>query len=308
MAKAFKSKLSKHVSALHINGMNGRMLTLPAKKKNREILLLYGHHASLERMFGLAESINEYGRVTLPDLPGFGGMDSFYKIGEKPTLDNYADYLASFVKMRYKRRRVTIIAMSFSVPLIVRMLQRYPELTKKVDMFISLAGFVHRDDFIFSKQEYWGLRTLSFVLSKRIPAAVVKALILNKPVLRLAYGSVSASHGKMKDAKSKAELYRRIDFETTLWNINDMRTRWRTMKIMLTMDLCNAQANVKTYHVSTATDRYFDNAVVEQHLRVIFKYVEVIPSEIGNHAPTILATAKEAEPFVPKQLRTLLSA
>ena len=93
---------SDFITPLIINGLHGRVLHIDATKKtaaNLEILLIYGHHASLERMFGIVEDIAQYGNVTVPDLPGFGGMDSFYKIGEKPTLDNLADYLATFIKL-----------------------------------------------------------------------------------------------------------------------------------------------------------------------------------------------------------------
>src|SRR5690606_29130786 len=135
---------------------------LPAPaRKNRQILLVYGHHASLERMFGLAEELNKYGSITMPDLPGFGGMESFYKIGEKPTLDNLADYLASFIKLRYKRRRVSILAMSFGFLVVTRMLQRYPELVKKVDVLVSIVGFCHHQDFKMRRRNYWLLRSLS---------------------------------------------------------------------------------------------------------------------------------------------------
>ena len=73
---------------LNVNGMRGRMLHLPAPNKNKtkEILLVYGHHASLERMYSFAQVINKYGIVTMPDLPGFGGMDSFYKIGKRQNI------------------------------------------------------------------------------------------------------------------------------------------------------------------------------------------------------------------------------
>ena len=90
-----------YIAPLNINGMNGRMLHIAApKNKNKELLLLYGHHSSLERMYGIAEDLNQYGAVTMPDFPGFGGMDSFYTIGMQPSIDNLADYLASFVKLR----------------------------------------------------------------------------------------------------------------------------------------------------------------------------------------------------------------
>src|SRR5689334_10233567 len=111
MAKQKAKNLADYVVPLNMNGLRGRMLRLPPPaRKKREILLIYGHHASIERMFGLAENLNRYGGVTLPDLPGFGGMQSFYRLNEKPTLDNLADYLASFVKLRYKRQKVSILA------------------------------------------------------------------------------------------------------------------------------------------------------------------------------------------------------
>lgn len=161
-----------YISPLHINGLSGRVLRLPAPpKKTREILLIYGHHASLERMFGIAEDLNQYGSVTMPDLPGFGGMNSFYKIGMKPTLDNLADYLAAFIKLRYKRSKITIIAVSFGFVVTTRMLQRYPHLTSKVNLLVSAVGFSHRDDFNFSRGRYLFYRSIAAVFSNRLGAA-----------------------------------------------------------------------------------------------------------------------------------------
>src|SRR5438105_4219930 len=93
---------------LNINGLQGRMLRRPSTtKKSREILLIYGHHAVIERWWGLVENLAQYGNVTVPDLPGFGGMQSFYKINTKPDIDAFADYMAAFIKLRYKQKRVT---------------------------------------------------------------------------------------------------------------------------------------------------------------------------------------------------------
>ncbi len=302
------ARAKKYVSPLHINGMNGRLLRMPPPAgKKREMLLLYGHHASLERMFGFAEALNTYGGVTMPDLPGFGGMDSFYKIGEKPTIDVYADYLASIIKLHYKRRRVTIVAMSFSVPLIIKTLQKYPELVGRVELFVSISGFARRDDFIFSKREYWGLRLLSAIFSRRFPAAFMDRTVLTRPVLKLVYLSVKSSHKKMKDAKTAAELARRIEFEGNLWKINDLRTRMSTVKLMLTVDVCNQKIKAPAVHVTATADRYFDHKIVEQHMHIIFDSLELIPSVMANHAPTIIATAKEAKAYIPPRLRKLLA-
>lgn len=302
------SKAKKYISYLNVNGMNGRLLRLPAPPtKNRQIFLLYGHHSSLERMYGLAEVLNRYGAVTMPDLPGFGGMDSFYKIGQQPSLESYADYLASLIKLNYKRRRLTIVAMSFSVPLVVRTLQKYPELARKVDLFVSIAGFVHHEDFTFSKNMYFFLRSLARTFSYRIPAELAKKIVFTKPVIKTTYRLVASRHSKIKDASNKAEQDRRIEFETGLWQMNDVRTRMSTMTLMFSIDLCDGpRLNVPACHVTATEDRYFDHKVVEQHLKVIFSDMEVIPSDMANHAPTIVATAKEAAPYVPKRLRRRL--
>ncbi len=168
--------------------MDGRFLRLPAQySKKRQILLLYGHHASLERMYGLAEVLNRYGTVTMPDLPGFGGMDSFYKIGQKPSLESYADYLASLIKLNYKRRRITIVAMSFSVPLVIHTLQNILSWRVKLIFLPVIAGFAHHDDFIFSKKMNFFLRFLARLYTYRMPALFAKKVILNKTVIKSAY-------------------------------------------------------------------------------------------------------------------------
>src|SRR3990167_5892742 len=99
---------------LYMSGLSGRMIRLPAPPRHkRHILLISGQHTSLERIAGMAEYLNRFGAVTSPDLPGFGGMDSLYKIGQKPDLDTMAAYLAAFIKFNYKRKKFTVIAASY---------------------------------------------------------------------------------------------------------------------------------------------------------------------------------------------------
>ena len=96
-----------YIQPLHINGMTGRVMCVPGPKdKKREILVIYGHHSSLERWWGLVQNLHDFGTVYMPDLPGFGGMDSFYTVGKDARLDNFADYMAAIVRMRYKRKKV----------------------------------------------------------------------------------------------------------------------------------------------------------------------------------------------------------
>ncbi len=303
-----KKQASDYIVNLNMNGLRGRMLCMPASKsKKREILLLYGHHASLERMYGLVEELSKYGNVTLPDFPGFGGMESFYKINEKPTLDNLADYLAAFVKLKFKRKKITIMGMSFGFVVATKMLQKYPELTKKVEFVVSIVGFAHHDDCVFGTRNFLLMRYSASFFSNRLPSIFVKHFILRAPFIRWTYNSVADKHSKLKNA-SLEERNKRINFEINLWQINDIRTYMDTSVSMLIVDICDKQVDLDVYHVAVKGDRYFDNTIVEQHLGVIYKKVTVFQSSMKAHAPTVVADAKAAAPFMPRGLRKVLAA
>lgn len=307
MAKQILKTAREHLVPLNMNGLQGRMLRFDNPKRKREILLLYGHHASLERMSGFAELLHEYGTVTIPDLPGFGGMEPFFDIGEKPTLDNFADYLASFIKLRYKQRRFTLVAMSFSFIVVTRMLQKYPEIAKKVDLLVSIVGFAHKDDFAFKRRNYWILRLGAVLLSYRLPAFLFRYLVLQAPIIRLSYfvGEKFAIQNKMRDTDA-AERAKRINFEVVLWQCNEVRTYGRTSVAMFTLKPLPIRVDLPVHHVAVENDRYFDNGRVEEHMRWIFKNFTLHKTIMPDHVPSIVATAAEAAPFLPASLRRIL--
>jgi pimeloyl-ACP methyl ester carboxylesterase len=302
-----KTDMDKHIQPLVMNGLNGRMLYMPPKgTRKREILLIYGQHASIERMYSLAEELRKYGTVTLPDLPGFGGMEPFYKIGERPDIDTMADYLAAFVKLRFKRKRITIMGISYGFIVATRMLQRYPELARKVDLVISIVGLAHYEDFMFKPKQLRLLRASTRLFSFRLAAWFVKNVLLRAPLIRATYLMVADRHAKFKDA-DHAERERRIKFEIVLWKCNDIRTYMETINGMLFLNLCTKTVKLPVHHVSVDGDQYFDNYKVEQHMRVIFTDFKLYPAKLGAHMPTIVATSKEIAPLIPPGLRYLLS-
>lgn len=303
------SSIEQYIAAIEYKSLRGRRLQLPAKHHNakNDILLLYGQHASLERMSGIAQVLRNYGRVTVPDLPGFGGMGSFYTIHQKPNLDNLADYLSDFIKRTYKTDvPIVIVAMSFSFLVVTRMLQMHPELVPRVKLLVSFAGFIHHDDFHVPKPLYWLWRTAATLCENRFGSLVCTRVLLAPPLIRAAYTIAAKSHPKMKDA-SPQERKKRIDFEIRLWHINDFQTRMHTLKIMLTADLSQHQVMLPVYHIGVAHDFYFDNVLVEQHMRTVYADFTLITAAVEAHAPTIISTAEEADPFIPKALRDLLS-
>ena len=293
-----------YIVPLNMNGLEGRMLHIPAPKAypKSEILIVYGHHSSLERWWGLAQNFNDYGAVTMPDLPGFGGMESLYTIGRQPTLDGMADYLASFVKWRYRRKKVSIVGLSFGFLVATRMLQRYPELTSKVNILVSAVGFSHYDDFVYSRRQLRVFRRVAKLLAKRPLPTIFRYTALDPWVLRLFYAKTFNAKKKFADV-DKEEASRMMDMEVVLWHSNEVRTYWTTTYEMLTVDNCQKQINLPVWHIAAATDQYFHADLVEQHLRIIF--TDFIPYINDNlrHAPSVVATAEESASFIPDNLR-----
>lgn len=295
------------IKPLIINELKGRFLEIPSKNKSkkRQILLIYGHHASIERMIGIAENLSEYGDVLMPDLPGFGGMDTFYKIKKKPNLDNLADYLATFIKLKYNDRQLTIGAMSFGFEIVTRMLQKYPELQPQVDLLVSLVGFSKYNDFKFKKSTLFLFKTVSTIFSWYIPSQILKHVFINGPVIKTCYKMVADKHVKMKDADIE-ERDKRIAFEIILWKCNDIRTYMYTGHTMITSDLTKIPVDVKMAHVSVIGDQYFNNEVVDQNLAKIYKDPMIFRATMANHAPTVISEAEDAAEFMPKDLRKIL--
>lgn len=291
-----------------MNGLQGRMVRLPApKNRSREILFVYGHHSSLERWWGVAQNVNRFGAVTMPDLPGFGGMDSFYKIGQVPTIDKLADYLAAFIKMRYKRRRFSVVGMSLGFVVVTRMLQRYPDIAKKIDFCVSMAGFAHKDDFTFSKPRWCMYRAMAAVFSLPVASTFFRYVILNPLLLRTIYKHTHNAKDKFKGVVDE-ELKELLDIEVGLWHSNDVRTYMKTSTEFLTLDNCKKQVDLPVHHIAVRGDRYFNNDVVEQHLRIIYSDYHLLAMlKLGNHAPSVIADAKSAAPFIPPKLGKLLS-
>lgn len=301
-------KSAPYISPLNINGMNGRMLYMPAPKdKKRNILFIYGHHSSIERCWGIMEELNQYGSVTMPDLPGFGGMDSLYKVGKEPTVDNLADYLASFVKMRFKRKKLTIVGFSFGFVVATRMLQKYPDLVKRVDLIVSTVGFTHKDEFVFTKTRYRSYLTASRFFEHKLPSIFFKNVLLNPFVIKTAYRHTRNAKSKFSGL-SAAGLKKMLEFEVHLWRCNEVRTYMKTSVEFLTLDNCGERVDLPVWHVSVDADRYFDNNLVEQHLNVIFSTVKIVKAKLNSHAPSIIADKETARRLIPYKIRNMLAS
>jgi pimeloyl-ACP methyl ester carboxylesterase len=299
-----------YIEPININGLKGRMLRVPGPKANvadnKEILILYGHHALLERWWSLVQNYQQYGNVTLPDLPGFGGMDSFYKIGRRPDVDAFADYLAAFIKLRYKRKKVAIVAISYGFVIATRMLQNYPELVKKVDLLVSTVGFMHHDDFHFTPRQRRFYRFVTRLFATRPVAIFIRYFCLNSFVITKLYARLPAGKKRFIEVGPE-EFGTMITFEVVLWQANDVRTHWLTTSEFLTLDNCKKQIDLPVWHVASGFDHYFNNHNVEQHMLVVFTDYTQALTTTKAHTPSVIASKKEMAVLLPKKLRQELA-
>jgi pimeloyl-ACP methyl ester carboxylesterase len=307
MAQPISDNPADYIAPLNINGLEGRMLHVPGPaNKKREILLVYGHHAKLERWWGLVENLHDYGTVTMPDMPGFGGMDSFYTIRRRPDIDAFADYLAAFVKLRYRRKRLTIVAISFGFVVATRMLQKYPELVKKVDLLVSVVGFMHMDDFRFTPPRRRLYSKLTRMFASRPVALLIRYGGLNKFVVSNLYLRLPA--GKKRFIEVGADKFQAMmKFDVELWQINNVRTHWLTTSEFLKLDNCGSRVDLPIWHVATEGDHYFNNHIVEQHMRIVFKDYHMVVADSKAHTPPIIANKQEMSVLLPPKLRRVLA-
>lgn len=296
------------ISEIKIQDIPGRMVVLPphTATQSRHILVIYGHHSSLERMYSTAQSLQDFGTVCMPDLPGFGGMPSLSSSNITPSVDTLADYLAVFVKTHYRNKRFTIFGMSFGFVVATRMLQRHPELQKQVEMLISFVGFTHHKDFKFKARNYLLLKYTAKSLSRHpLPAKILAKTIIQRPFIATAYHLRSKTHPKMKGF-SYSERKNLIDFEVILWQSNELYTYFATGHEMLTLDLTKMRIAAPVHHIAVAADQYFDNDMVQKHMKKIFSSVTVHQAVMENHAPTIIDGVDAAKKIIPQSIRDIL--
>ncbi|HVX58130.1 MAG TPA: alpha/beta hydrolase, partial [Candidatus Saccharimonadales bacterium] len=204
-----------------------------------------------------------------------------------------------------RNKKVSIMAMSLGFVIATRMLQKYPELVKKVDFLVSIVGFAHHDDFVFSKRRVRIYKMGSWFFSRRIPALFFRYVVLHPYFLNRAYHKTRNAREKFADI-SGDEFRRTMEMEIKLWHSNDVRTQFRHNVEMFNLDNTKMRIDLPVYHVASRHDRYFDNVRVEEHMRRVFKDFNIYFMKSHNHAPTIIATAKDAAPFVPKALRQVI--
>lgn len=303
MSKRFVNPAD-YILPININGMDGRVLRVesPNRRNKREILFIYDLQSNLEKWWGLAVALKAYANVTIIDLPGLGGMDSFYSIGLKPTLDSMADYIAAYIKLKYKRKRLSVFGVGFGFVLVTRMLQRNPDVVNKVNLVVCLNGYAHKDDFKVKNSDRQIMKVYSYICSTKPVSDVLRLSLFNTPVLKLRYPLNKIKASRRGPSK---EFIRQ--FKIDLLRSTDVRTKMYLNLELLRLDNCKSRINKTLWHITTSnSDQNVDQKLVEQHFKIIFDKYQLLPTKLTSKMPLVLNDEKLAVKYLPAKLRRIL--
>lgn len=133
-------------SPLLISGIESQLLEYRDRQNTHEILVIHGIEHTQQDMLPLSKVLASVSSVCVVALPGLDTSASLRKIGEAATLDGLADYLATFVQFRFKRRKFSIVGVGSGFSIATLMLQRHPDILKKVENVVSLGGWLNYEN------------------------------------------------------------------------------------------------------------------------------------------------------------------
>ena len=287
-----------NIQSLKMNRLQGRFMRVNAvTSKNREILLVYDVPMNIEMITPMANSLAKFGNVTVPDLPGIGGMNSFYTIKQKPTTENYARYLASFIKLRYQRRRVTIVGIGFGFTIIAQLIKQHPSIAKRIDLAVSIDGFLHSIDLNIEPSQKQFVKLKRLLQSTRIACAVASVTSFQTGIIANTIFS--------RDIKVNNE-YRQ--HAIAAWQQVDIRT-YRTIQKQLTdLDLLKSNTTIPVTHVYISGSYWnLDADITTEHMKIFSTKANTIRIPQDKRFHSTLQKSSHFTKLIPKTLKDQLS-
>ena len=303
MTKKYSEDIHDYVEPFYINGLEGRMLKAGTKtSKTKQILYVYDILDSLENSWGIIENLRSYGNVTAVDLPGVGGMTYFSKIEHPITIDAYADYLAAFIKLSFKRKKLVIVAKGFGFVAITRMLLKYPILSDKIKTVINIGGEVHNDDLQLTTNKKKVLAFCFDVFSLWPISFITKKILMNERYL----GFMSNIIG-LSNYQNILRFNNMLLFEEHLKIIRKihMTSYWRLMSQLVKLDNCTYRINVPLKHAYIQNFGFTNYTTQKQHMMIAYKNYRAY--EIHVPKKQELSSKKTDSYLLPKSIKRALA-
>lgn len=296
MKKKFNLDIEKYIEPINLNGLTGRCLYIPSDQPKINIMFVIGMHSSMERMYPIAKYLSRFGNVIVPDLPGVGGMDSFYRINKPFSLDSYADYLYTFLKSKKLNGNTILVGMSFGFLIATRMMQKYPQSEKWFTKMVSFVGFSKNKDFKSYRSMKLYLQPIAWMFSRKIPSWLLQNTLYSSIGLNIMIPIMTLYNPKYKNVSSQErEASKRMEFD--LWKSNDTRTRFALYDLFLNFNLTTVtrKISVPLFSIRANHDQYFDTKSVMTGLNLMYEKVVETEVKLKLHAPSIIDNERQIE-------------
>jgi hypothetical protein len=112
---------------------------------------------------------------------------------------------------------------------------------------------------------------------------------------------------KFSEDLTKPEFNHLMNVEIGLWHDNDVRTYMYTTIEMMKLDNSHSKINLPVWHIFAKSDHFFNNKLIKENMSNIFTEYNPMPTELANHAPSVIADEKTAAELIPKELDVLLN-
>lgn len=274
----------------------------------RTFVLVYGQHATIERLMPIIDSLRVFGDVYLPDNPGFGGMEPAYKIKRYPDLPFYAEHLNHFIDNYVAPdRQLTLFGISYGFQMLTQLLHDYPDLSTRVENLISFVGFASHHDFHMAKRISIPLMYMLTNSGRTRLGAAMYDRILNERLIVAVYSLTKPIQAKFKTLP-KDEARRYAKEQAWLWLVNDNRTHGVTAwDFFKRNDLTGYRLDVDTLHVGVPNDHLINNKRIVHELADMFTRFTAYELNLDNHAPLDVDTPEKVMELMPTKLQTTLS-
>lgn len=288
--------------------LKGRYGYWPATSigKTRVFVLVYGQHASLERLEPLIAVFRQFGDVYAVDNPGFGGMEPSYKIGKYPDLHFQADHLHHFITTCLpQHKRLTIIGISYGFQIVTQLLHDFPELQPRTEHVVNMVGCLSYKELdmplsykipliyllAFPGRTWLGSTLFKLIARRRV---IISVYLLTKPIQVKLRGI----------SRKQAVAY--ADEQASLWIHNDPRTHGAAAWDFVTKnDLTQLKLPVDALHLSVPGDHIIDSSSVKHSMATVFRSFHSFDIALDNHAPLDL-DADDIEAIIPVELAKIL--
>ena len=284
---------SKYISPINMNGLRGKMVFFPNRLSKNNILYIPDILSSLDLSWNIINLFHDYGNITAIDLPGIGGMEAFHLIKQKNRIDNFADYLASFIKLRYKNKKLIVVANGFGFIAITRTLQKYPILTKNIKIVVSINGISRYDALKLSYRKRAIIKLLAFTgdLSKLIFLSLFKNQLMDMNVYSNNKHRIYLENLTKTDNKYMHKKLIENDYRTNVSMLNEI----------IKVDNCNKRLDLHLWNL-VLNDNCIDQKINEQHLRITYKKYNHSLSQI-NYYDLISNRTNSLNQLIPTKLK-----